>query len=370
VDDDEMLIFMSRKRVVSSSANRWRRTTAVSSALIRQTGADMREFWTEADVLALPSEESDSLERKSGRLFEKDKNGFRDALAKAASAFANSGGGTLILGVEDDGSLTGINPMVGKTALKDWLEQKLPSLLAYPLTLFRVHTVVPAEPSKIPENTVIIVIEFGDSPAAPHQSTVDQKYYQRTGGRSEPAHHFYLELLRQRLTNPSLEFSLDDLVPTHVELHDGTLYLETKLSFMLKNIGNVAAYKWELAFRTLGNTCLNESDDLNARIFPFFRGLPYERSRPSTMRLDDTILPGCATKHDMAIAFRLGSIDANEDQVREAVACVICAMTFGMQLATETSPGEMQEVALKQACDADAITQFIVEADPWGRAAA
>ncbi len=54
--------------------------------------------WTEADIDELPRGEHDYFERKSGQLLDKDKGGLLNAIAKAISAFANSGGGHLILG--------------------------------------------------------------------------------------------------------------------------------------------------------------------------------------------------------------------------------------------------------------------------------
>ena len=63
-----------------------------------------REKWTEDQVVELPAGEHDYFERKSGKLFDRnDRNDLLDDLAKAASAFANSGGGYLILGVSDAG---------------------------------------------------------------------------------------------------------------------------------------------------------------------------------------------------------------------------------------------------------------------------
>jgi hypothetical protein len=58
---------------------------------------------------------------------------------KALSAFANSGGGSLILGVMDNGTPDGLQPTVGKTPVREWVEQKVPTLLDYPLSDFRVH---------------------------------------------------------------------------------------------------------------------------------------------------------------------------------------------------------------------------------------
>lgn len=75
-----------------------------------------RERWLEDDVLALPAEESDAFERKSGRLYD-DMNRFLDNLAKALFAFSNTGGGTLIIGVADDGMLDGLPSSSGEAAL-------------------------------------------------------------------------------------------------------------------------------------------------------------------------------------------------------------------------------------------------------------
>ena len=68
-----------------------------------------RERWTEADVLALTAGEPDFFDRKSGALLE-DRE-YREKIAKALSAFANSGGGSLILGMCDDGRFDGVDPM-------------------------------------------------------------------------------------------------------------------------------------------------------------------------------------------------------------------------------------------------------------------
>jgi predicted HTH transcriptional regulator len=192
-----------------------------------------REKWTEADVDALPAEEPDVFERKSGELFANQGN-FLDAVAKALSALANSGGGSLILGVKDDGTPDGLPPLVGQTAMRDWVEQTIPHLLDYPLADFRVHTVIKSHPSRIPDGREVVVIDVGDSAAAPHQSKRDKIYYRREGGRSVPAPHFYLELLRQRLTNPTLEFTLKKIDSVDVTEHNNGLFLEAKSSCCLQ----------------------------------------------------------------------------------------------------------------------------------------
>ncbi len=160
-----------------------------------------KERWTESDVVSLPSGEHDYFERKSGALL-KDAE-FREKLAKAISAFANSGGGHLVIGVQDNGSIDGVTKIhKGQTTTRDWLEQTIPHLVNYPLQDFRVHEVEPDTPSAIPTDHVVIVIDIGDSTQAPHQSAVTKIYHYRAGGRSERAPHHFLEILRGREKYP------------------------------------------------------------------------------------------------------------------------------------------------------------------------
>jgi hypothetical protein len=192
-----------------------------------------REKWTDSELDDLPAEEPDKFERKAGRLFD-DQDGFLNSMAKALSAFANSGGGSIILGVHDDGTPDGLPSNVGRATMRDWIEQKVPTLLDYPLSDFRVHTVIKGTESRIPALREVIVIDVGDSAAAPHQSKRDRKYYYRVGGRSEPAPHFYVELLRQRLTAPVLEYALRSISLTHADEYDGGIFVETHLNFVIK----------------------------------------------------------------------------------------------------------------------------------------
>jgi hypothetical protein len=177
----------------------------------------MRQQWTETDVLALPAGEHDWFERKAGALYDpKDLGGIRGALAKALSAFANTGGGSLVLGIEDNGTtFDGLPRMHGSTSTREWIEQVVPNLVLYPLVEFRVHEVQPdPTTSAIPSGRVVIVVDVGDSSAAPHQCDYGgggahkYVYYMRQGGHSVPAPHRVVELIRQRLTAPMLTAEL------------------------------------------------------------------------------------------------------------------------------------------------------------------
>jgi hypothetical protein len=91
-------------------SRRWQYTELAQYTLARQRGEIQnmkRERWTEEELIRLPTEEPDIFDRKSGLLLNKEDD-FLNAVAKALSAFANSGGGSLLLGVTDDGILDGL----------------------------------------------------------------------------------------------------------------------------------------------------------------------------------------------------------------------------------------------------------------------
>lgn len=169
----------------------------------------IKEKWAENEINALPDGEHNYFERKGAGLL--SNNDFFMDLAKALSAFANSGGGHIIIGQEDNCSITGVNRVYsgkkGKStqSMREWLEDIIPNLLSYPLRDFRVHEV---EISSLPDDKVVIVIDIGDSKLAPHQTNVKSQlkaYYQRFGSNSVPAEHHNISLLFGRSRFPSKE---------------------------------------------------------------------------------------------------------------------------------------------------------------------
>ena len=235
------------------------RMQSTVTALLRQDvsmSITKRERWTETDVDGLPNGEHDYFERKSGRLFD-DTESLLGKLAKTVSALANTGGGHIVLGVDDDGVPDGVPSSRGSAPTRDWLEQKLPRLVDYPLADFRMHIVERSTTSRIPAERDVIVIDIGDSALAPHQCAYGGRdarkytYYYRQAGRSEPAPHFYLELLRQRLVNPTLEAEFVKLLPVKARQISGASFLATRLRFRVRNIDRVAAYKWQVQVKQM-----------------------------------------------------------------------------------------------------------------------
>jgi hypothetical protein len=324
-----------------------------------------REKWTEIDIDALPLGEHDYFERKSGQLFNKNKGEFLDDVAKAISALANSGGGHLLLGVNNDGIPDGMPPKEGKTSIKDWLEQKIPYLVDYSLSDFRVHLVLRSDPSRIPPDREVVVVDVGDSTLAPHQSSRDKTYYHRRAGRSERAPHFYLELLRQRLVNPVLDLALIKVKPIDAAPAEDGVFLETKLIFAISNNSRVAAYKWALLIKNFREEIDNSGEELFYERRSDYRfgiqNYPIKGLRQSTIRMDDTILPGCEIHESKDVGFLLRPSTLTSEAVKAEINQMILSISLGCQLATETSPGELKEIELGSVANADELTNFVIQ---------
>jgi hypothetical protein len=328
---------------------RQRLTAAVIVALARQDDDEMspmRQRWTEAEVRALPAGEHDYFDRKSGAIFG-DTEKLKGTLAKGVSALANSGGGSLILGVQDDGTLDGVPLLRGATPVREWLEQVIPGLVSYPIAAFRVHIVeADAEASEIPAGVGIVVVDVGDSALAPHQcafsggQAIKGIYYQRQGGHSVPAPHFYIELLRQRLTSPVLRYEPEVLRLKRTGAPPaGGLFIEMTLQGTIHNDGRVAAYKWgvqgrweyesELAGRFFGN----ESE------FPI-------RGGPSSIDVGDrTILPGGERGHTLSFGLSLPA-EADAALRRNQLETYLRSVQLQYRVATESGLSDYAGIAL------------------------
>jgi predicted HTH transcriptional regulator len=144
--------------------------------------------WDESYVLNLPPGEHDWVEFKAAPLLDLKLSGVKEGeirkqLSKHVSAFANSGGGTIVFGVEDkpiDGMRhLGINGGVSlsvKNGTKEWLEDIIPKLVEFPLASFNVYTIPRIDSSSaIAEGKGLIIVDIPSSEVAPHQA--DDKRY-------------------------------------------------------------------------------------------------------------------------------------------------------------------------------------------------
>lgn len=160
--------------------------------------------WTEADLQdQLAGEgESDEYEFKSSKISDRD---LMKEIQVAASAFWNSGGGVLVVGVNDAGHIDGgISDMVGRQRLRDWVDRVLSRVEPQGPYLVRL---VYGEPPRtaIQPGHVVLIVAYGESNNAPHMAP-DKRYYVRAGAHSDPAGHFLVEAIRarRRLQKPVL----------------------------------------------------------------------------------------------------------------------------------------------------------------------
>lgn len=90
--------------------------------------------WDESIILSVATpDETAEVEKKAAAKFDLagNKRDTRDEIAKQVCAFANSGGGYLVFGIDRTGKLdAGIAGLVGTTPTKDWVEAEIPRLLS------------------------------------------------------------------------------------------------------------------------------------------------------------------------------------------------------------------------------------------------
>ena len=219
--------------------------------------------WGEADVLALPTHETDEFERKGSKKLDLTLPGVKegdvlDELAKQLSAFSNTGGGQIIYGVANNGAVDagGVASSVRrKQSTKEWLEDVIPTLTEFEIVGFNVYEITAGSgPSTIENRKGLYVVDVPDSDRVPHQSTRDQKYYVRLGGKSRPARHRLIEDIRSRQKYPQLQVSRIQLevsnLPFSLETTDRVPIIdgEIRVTFhiSLENVGQIMAK----------NTCL------------------------------------------------------------------------------------------------------------------
>jgi len=201
---------------------------------------DWATITTDDLLQLLPPAEDNRWEFKGAKILLKDnKTNLLNELSKQVSAFANSGGGNLVLGLSDDKEIEPCEQLVGRQPMKDYLATVVEQSVEYPLQDFRVHRI----PLTNDHSKSVFIIDVGDSLAAPHQAKRDNHYYYRIDGHTKPAPHFHVELLRQRETRAVLE--IGD-VEYYVEkfLGTDTGIVEIMIILPIRNVSFQSAASW------------------------------------------------------------------------------------------------------------------------------
>jgi hypothetical protein len=224
--------------------------------------------WDESDVLTLPAGENDTFERKGSKLLDLtipgvDSNEVYKELAKQLSAFSNSGGGQIVYGVADDGTIDngGVSLTVkGRQPTKDWLEDIIPKLTEFEILGFNVYEIkATSTTSGIASGKALFIVDVPDSERAPHQSTKDWRYYVRLGGKSQPAPHRMIEDIRNRQKHPSAEAEIRPEVTSlpdfKTDIRASFFQGEFRITFFItiKNDGRLMAQSTCLRFQNPGS---------------------------------------------------------------------------------------------------------------------
>ena len=203
------------------------------------------EDWDLDYILNLPEGEHDWVEFKSSRSLDftapgGDQSKALNELSKQISAFANSGGGSIVYGIEDQAAgqpravdATGGVPANFRKGTKEWLEDVIPTLVEFPLASFNLYPLIGPG---VAAGRAIYVVHVPSSETAPHQAN-DNRYYARIGGKSRPiGHRFVLDILgRAKSPQMRLEFSI------RKKLSGASRKNVDALFAMCRNVGRVYA---------------------------------------------------------------------------------------------------------------------------------
>ncbi|GAB3746002.1 AlbA family DNA-binding domain-containing protein [Spirosoma pomorum] len=159
------------------------------------------------DIDQLPIKENDYYEYKSS-LTSWDK--IKEKLQKAASAFANTGGGYFVVGIDDkSGDVDGgISKIYGKRPIEDWVDNIMNLVEPRP-----IYSVILLEDIKgrgfLKEEHAVLCVFVEESNVGPHMAS-DHCYYIRAGSHTVPARHFIVEAIRAKRYNakPKLTYLL------------------------------------------------------------------------------------------------------------------------------------------------------------------
>ncbi|EMI25983.1 AlbA family DNA-binding domain-containing protein [Rhodopirellula europaea] len=312
----------------------------------------LKKSWSFAEVQALPAGEHDFFDRKSGSIW--GDTDFKVKLAKALSAFANSGGGHLLLGVADDGTLDGVPAFQKRTPSREWLEQAIPNLLDPTLSEFRVHEVTGITAGDLQEGQTLLVVDVSDSVLAPHQARNAKQYYYRQAGHSVPAPHFYLETLRRRATSAVLfaEFTGAKVIRA---IDSGyKRQLQVQLTFDVKNCGNITPKYWFVEFLQNGKRV--EGDGALIRhSFPY---TALRRPDPNAVH-NRTILPGLSCVYRDAIGIEFNIQEATQSNFERNLDEFFAQFNkFESRVVTDSGPCPSHGMSIEYLKDATTYSEF------------
>ena len=156
----------------------------------------------------------------------------RKEIAKDVSAFANSDGGCIIYGIEEDKHLpqsidSGVDH---NTYTREWLDNVITSNISP-----RIEEIIISQIQRSTNNSVYIV-DIPKSFRGPHQERVSNRYYKRFNFKSQPMEDYEITDIRSR------NHTVRPLINIDIEEHTFLVYL------VIENIGEAVAEDVRLNF--------------------------------------------------------------------------------------------------------------------------
>lgn len=200
------------------------------------------EDWDESNLQALirnHTQESLHLDYKaSGALRNTDIN--KNEISKDVSAFANSDGGKIIYGIEEQNHLPiRIDSGVASTGKREWLEQVINSRIEP-----RIHDVkIKQIDLTSNQNRAVFAVQIPASFTA-HQAH-DRRYYRRYNFQSIQMHDYEVKMVINRYREPVLK-----LLASSIHEEPVSLLLDGELLFVLEleNLGKMSAKSASIEF--------------------------------------------------------------------------------------------------------------------------
>lgn len=189
--------------------------------------------WTEQDLEDLVGQpESFRLEFKSSRLFKESQNRITDSLSREVSAFANSEGGHIVIGIEEEKKgrmrvAKGIDEGVDlKTVSPEWLQQIIESNVRPYLTGIRIRSV---RLTGMKEGSYALIVRIPQGNTAYQAS--DFRYYSRSEYEAVgmPDHEVRLRMMRGRIPQAKLEIYSPAIITAEQEYAMRTVELSETL---------------------------------------------------------------------------------------------------------------------------------------------
>jgi hypothetical protein len=197
------------------------------------------KFSSRADLQRLVDEgleESLTLDYKDSRALTRDGKG-PDEMCKDVSALANSAGGQLIYGIQEDkkrGKPKAMDAGVEDPKVtREWIEQVLTSRVQPRMIGVRIDRI------ELSPDKYAYVVTVPPTNIGPHQAP-DKKYYRRFDLQSVPMEDYEIRDVQKRTTTPHLVVT--PKLGSLIKQPDLGAYPLLRISFAMQNLGREPAY--------------------------------------------------------------------------------------------------------------------------------